>query len=73
MSKKKKVIIKVKCEKCSNVFDIAIDIKPDSEEKHTSEIDVYCPFCDEMLTVEIKGKILSDTTILRAMPKNETE
>jgi len=73
MSKKKKVIIKVKCEKCSHVIDIAIDIKPESEKNNISEIDVYCPFCDEWLTVEIKGKILSDTTILRAMPKNETE
>lgn len=73
MAKKKKVIIKVKCGNCEHVIKIAIDIKPDSEEKHTSEIDVYCPFCDEWLTVEIKGKILSDATILRAMPKNETE
>jgi Zn finger protein HypA/HybF involved in hydrogenase expression len=73
MAKKKKVIIKVKCEKCSNVFDIAIDIKPESEENKMSEVEVYCPFCDEMLTVDIKGKILSDATILRAMPKNETE
>lgn len=73
MAKKTKVITKVKCANCEHVIDIAIDIKPESEKNNTSEVDVYCPFCDEWLYVEIKGKILSDTTILRAMPKNETE
>lgn len=73
MAKKKKISTKVKCGECSNVFDIAIDIKPESEENNTSEVDAYCPFCDKMLTVEMKGEIISDTTILRAMPKNETE
>ena len=71
MAKKTKTITKVKCGKCSNVFDIVIDIKTESEENNTSEVDVYCPFCDEMLTVEIKGEVLSDTTILRATPKNK--
>ena len=72
MAGKAKRITKVKCGICSNVFEIAIDIKAESEEKNTSEIDAYCPFCDKILTVELKGKILSDATILRAMPKNNT-
>lgn len=71
MAKKTKIITKVKCGICSNVFQIAIDIKPESEENNTSEVEAYCPFCDKMLTVEIEGKILSDVTILRAMPKND--
>jgi transcription elongation factor Elf1 len=72
MAGKTKRITKVKCGICSNVFEIAIDIKVKSEEKNSSEVDAYCPFCDKMLTVEMEGKILSDATILRAMPKNNT-
>ena len=71
MAKERKTITKVKCEVCENIIPVALEYSTDNYEEPKSSFDVYCPFCDDWLSVEVKGKIISDTTILRATPKNK--
>lgn len=65
-SKTKKVLYHVQCvynEK--HVFEKIFEIKEGSEGKKETEVETYCPFCDQLVTVTVKGKVKPDTTILR--------
>ena len=63
--KTKKVVYKVTC--CKNAehkFRVVYEI-----EKNTGKIisrpTEFCPFCGEIVEVEVQGKIVKDTTIHR--------
>jgi len=67
-SKTKKVLYNVQCfhdEK--HIFEKIFEIVEGTEKKEETEIETYCPFCDKLVTVTVKGKIKPDTSILRGI------
>ena len=45
-------------------FPVALKLKDESRDAKSS-IDIYCPFCDKPVRVEIDGELLPDTVIMR--------
>lgn len=63
---KKKVLYQVQCVyNKKHVFEKVFEIEEGSEGKDGSEVQTYCPHCDKLVTVVVKGKVLPDTTIFR--------
>ncbi len=68
--KKKTVIYNIQCVVDKNhEFDREFVVEDGSEEKYTTEVQIYCPFCHNLLTVTVDGKILSDTSVFRSVEK----
>ncbi len=68
--KKKLTVFNIQCKADkSHMFDREFIIFEGTEEKYTTEVQIYCPFCDHLLTLEIKGKIASDTAIFRSVER----
>ena len=66
--KTKKVLCRVQCvynEK--HIFEKVFEIEEGSETKEESEVETYCPFCDKLVTVVVKGKVTPDTSIFRSI------
>jgi hypothetical protein len=62
----KKVLYHVQCvynEK--HIFEKVFEIEEGSEAKEESEVETYCPYCDKLVTVVVKGKVTPDTSIFR--------
>jgi len=65
MKKTKKVIYKVKCaNNPKHIFDKVYKIEKGNENQE-NEMQAYCPFCDDFVTVTIRGKAVPDESILR--------
>jgi hypothetical protein len=65
---KKKVLYHVQCaynEK--HIFEKSFEIEEGSEDKEESEVQTYCPQCNKLVTVVVKGKVLPDTKIFRGV------
>ena len=62
---------KFRCYKCDNILEKDIEIVKDSKETHLSTFNYYCPHCNLQLSIEVKGKLVPNTTILRGLPKND--
>lgn len=63
---KKKVLYHVQCaydEK--HLFEKVFEIEDGSEEKEETELQTYCPHCDKLVNVVVKGKVPSDRTVFR--------
>ncbi|MGD2087858.1 MAG: hypothetical protein PVH61_16895 [Candidatus Aminicenantes bacterium] len=63
---KKKVLYDVQCvydEK--HVFEKVFEIEAGSEEKEETEVETYCPYCNKLVTVVVKGKVLPDKVVFK--------
>jgi uncharacterized protein with PIN domain len=66
----KKVLYEVQCaydEK--HVFEKVFEIEAGSEEKEETELETYCPYCNKLVTVVVKGKVPPDTTVFRGIER----
>ena len=66
----KKVLYKVQCaydEK--HVFEKVFEIEAGSEENDESRVETYCPHCNQLVTVVVKGKVSPDTTVFRGIER----
>jgi hypothetical protein len=66
----KKVLYNVQCvydEK--HVFEKVFEIETGSEEKEETEVETYCPYCNKLVTVVVKGKVPPDKTVFRGIEK----
>jgi hypothetical protein len=62
----KKVLYNVQCvydEK--HVFEKVFEIEAGTEEKEETEVQTYCPYCNKLVTVVVKGKVPPDKTVFR--------
>lgn len=65
MKKIKKVAFQVVCARNSeHVFEKAYPIEAGTEAKQT-EVDVFCPYCQDYVTITVKGKVVPDAELLR--------
>lgn len=65
--KNKKVFYNVQCafdEK--HVFEKALEVEVGSESVE-SEVDAFCPFCNKMVSITIKGKAAMNTSVMRGI------
>ncbi len=73
MTAKKKMEKKLYHVQCvhdeKHIFEKFFEIEAGSEEKEETEVETYCPYCDKLVTVVIKGKVLADGTIYRGVKK----
>ena len=64
MTKTNKVPYEVVCHKnAKHVFSVVFDVIPDANS--TSKAEVYCPECDTLVRVTIKGKLPPNQEVLR--------
>jgi len=59
--KTKKILYRVQCvynEK--HIFEKSFEIEEGSEDKEETEVQTYCPQCNKLVTVVVKGKIPPD-------------
>jgi len=65
MAKHKRVVYEVVCPKSpKHVFPIAFEIEEGSE-KVQSKVEAYCPTCDTLVQVTVKGKLIPNQEIMR--------
>ncbi|MCB0264955.1 MAG: hypothetical protein KDH95_22535 [Calditrichaeota bacterium] len=62
-----KVLYTVSCS-CGEQFEKAFEIEEGSVQIST-DVQAFCPFCGEYVTATVKGKVLPDIEILRAIEK----
>ncbi len=66
----KKVSYNVQCVyDQTHVFEKVFEIEIGSEEKEETEVETYCPLCDKLVTVVVKGKVSPDTTVFRGIER----
>ncbi|MCP4217763.1 MAG: hypothetical protein GY765_24190 [bacterium] len=70
----KEVMYKIECvyDK-THIFDKIFKIKKGSEEKMVSPNEVYCPYCNKLVTVEVKGEVVPDKNCLRTFAEARGE
>ena len=65
MKKRTKVVHKIQCaHNEEHIFEKTFEIE-DGPVKEETEIQTYCPFCNESVTVTVKGEVVADKTMLR--------
>ncbi len=64
MKIRKRVAYKVQCASCNKLFDKVFEIEEGSENSQ-SEVEAYCPFCDNQVRVSVEGKIVANAELLR--------
>jgi len=65
MKKFKKIAYQVVCARNpEHVFEKAYPIETGTEAQST-EVDVFCPFCEDYVTITVKGKVVPDAELLR--------
>jgi len=65
MKRQKKVVYNVQCaHEEEHLFEKMFVIEEGSEQVE-SEVEAFCPFCDEMVTVTVRGKLVPDEELLR--------
>jgi ribosomal protein L44E len=63
---KKKVLYQVQCIHNENhLFEKVFEIEAGSEEKEETEVETYCPYCNKLVTVVVKGKVPLDKPFYR--------
>ena len=66
----KKVLYNVRCAyDPGHVFEKVFEIEAGSEEKEETKVETYCPKCNGLVTVVVKGKVLPDTTVFRGIER----
>jgi hypothetical protein len=66
----KKVLYNVQCVyDQKHVFEKVFEIEAGSEEKEETEVETYCPYCNKLVTVVVKGKVPPDKTVFRGIEK----
>ena len=64
----KKVLYDVQCVyDVKHVFEKVFEIEAGSEEKEETEVETYCPYCNKLVTVVVKGKVFPDKTVFRGI------
>jgi hypothetical protein len=64
----KKKTLNVICEfNSDHIIQKDIEIKAGSNEKTTSTINVYCPFCNKFTNATVQGELFFDGTMLREL------
>lgn len=61
---KKEVLYQVRCPK-GHEFQKTIPIVEDSEKTETSDMQAYCPVCDEMVEFTVEGEVILNTEVER--------
>ena len=65
---KKKIKFKVQCaNNPEHIFEKVIEIVAGTENTET-ELQAYCPFCDEFVDITIQGEPSPDTILRRILP-----
>ena len=65
MKNTKRIKKKVQCaNNPDHIFEKAYTIELDSENQE-SNVQAYCPWCDDFVDVTIKGKVVPDDTLFR--------
>ena len=65
MKKTKKVVYKVQCfYNPEHVFDKVYAIEEGSTETE-SQVEAFCPFCDNIVSIQVQGKVIPDEKLLR--------
>jgi len=73
MKKIKKVAYQVVCARNpEHVFEKAYSIEAGTEAKQT-EVDVFCPFCQDYVTITVKGIVVPDAELLRKFKGDAAE
>ena len=63
--KKKRIKHNVQCAKNpEHIFEYVYTVE-DGSEKTESDVQAYCPFCDDFVDITIKGKVVPDDNVLR--------
>ena len=65
MAKTVEKLVTIVCYNCKNAFIKRIQVKVGTEGTEKTELDVRCPHCGTLLTVEIDGKLRLDSLSLR--------
>ena len=60
MKKTTKKLYDVQCGICKEVFPAVFEIVDGSEDKETTDVEVYCPKCHTMVSVTIPGETKPD-------------
>ncbi len=64
----KKVKYNVQCaHNPEHNFEYVYNIEEGSE-KTESDVQAYCPYCDDFVDITIKGKVVPDDTVLKKFP-----
>ena len=63
MKKTTKKLYDVQCGICKEVFPVVLEIVDGTDKKKTTEVEVYCPNCHEMVSVTIPGETKPDIII----------
>ncbi|MCK5056078.1 MAG: hypothetical protein KAT34_05445 [Candidatus Aminicenantes bacterium] len=70
MKKTKPVFLNVQCAfDKSHIFPKSFTVEEGGQSVE-SEVDVYCPFCNKLVVVKIKGELPSSESILRKFTVN---
>ena len=56
MKKTSRKLYDVQCGTCNEVFPAVFEIVEGSENKVTTDVEVYCPKCHQMVTVKVPGE-----------------
>lgn len=63
---REKVVYNVQCiYNDKHLFEKVFEIETGSEEKEETEVETFCPFCDKLVTVVVKGKVPPNKTVFR--------
>ncbi|MCK5057010.1 MAG: hypothetical protein KAT34_10165 [Candidatus Aminicenantes bacterium] len=66
-NKTKKVLYNVQCiHNEKHIFKKVFEINEGTEKREETEVETYCPSCDKLVTVTVKGKVKPDITRYRS-------
>lgn len=60
----------VECSNCGKTFPIVLQVDPDNLTGSTS-MEVRCPFCEKLLTIDLPGGLSADEIVFRGLKKAE--
>jgi len=58
----------IACSSCKKTFPIVVQIDTDKITA-SSSLEVECPFCDTLLTIDLPGSISADAVVYRGTKK----
>ena len=63
MKKTTKKLYNVQCGICNEVFPAVFEIVDGTENSGTTDVEVYCPKCKKMVSVNIPGETAADNIL----------
>lgn len=69
--KTKRVVYNVECaNNPEHIFEKVYEIEEGTEMK-TTEMDIYCPMCDDYVRITVQGKVVPDAELMRKFREME--